>query len=568
MKKLIAIILILILIISASITASAFTLPEFLRVGLYFGDNARTNMKITSPDGLWLGYYQGVNFTPIWQVGDVIIRKDTHFALDANGINGIAEVGGGAARWGPYHVQYHSDVTLEEAPALIANLRAQGVNTYLAVIGMVYHIWGGTHISHAAAQQAAAQSPVPATVAQVSDRRINVMCANTMETVMVFGHMTLGLGVRPVSEDIHNQRFNIHTAADLNYRGGLDFIRLDGGNLTVTNVVHLEHYLYHVVPREMPASWHIEALKAQAVAARNFAVTAGDRHPGQPFNLCNTVHCQVYLGTTPEIESAVRAVRETSGRVLLFDGRPARVFYSSSFGGPSDYSQNVWVSPIPYLIPVSNHYEDTENINNGVWSNTLTVQQATDRLRARGHDIGTVTNIEVLEYTRSGNVLRMRVTGTNGYRDFMREQARIIFGPTTLSQRFAVARGGTGPSVLHVPNLDGGGTGGTGGGNAAPIYIIDRTGVARAINSQNLTVMTAMGLQARGGPQTTPSQPSGNYIATIVAQGSDPNTFYFSGRGWGNPVGMSQFGARGMAEAGYTYDQILMHFLSGTYMSR
>jgi len=563
-KKMISTIIFLVLILTIPfVTVSqAFQLPEFLRVGLYFGDNARTNIGVSSPDGLWLGYYEGLNFTPVWRAdnGNVIIRKDTHFATSASGINGIAETSANA-RWGPYHVQYFSNIELYDAPALIEYLQSYDINAYLAVIGLSYHIWGGTHVSSQAAYAAAAQSPVSATVASVSDRRINVMCADSMETIMVFGHMTLGLGVRPIPDDIENQRFNIHTAHEtpLNYRGGLDFIRLDGGNLTVTNVVHLEHYLYHVVPREMPATWHIEALKAQAVAARNFAVTAGDRHRDQPFDLCNGVHCQVYLGTTPEIESAVRAVNETRGRVLLFNGVPARVFYSSSFGGPSDYVQNVWMTPIPYLVPVSNHYEDTENINNGVWSGTLTIAQATERMNARGHGVGTVTNIEVLEYTPAGNVLRLRVTGTSGYRIYEREQARIAFGSVTLSQRFAVARGGTEPSILRVPNLDGGGT-----AEIVPFYAVNGMGEVKNMLLQSVYIMTENGLQTY--VQQTQTANS-EYIVTIVAEGPDPNVFYFSGRGWGNPVGMSQFGARGMAEAGYTYYQILMHFMPGTSLN-
>jgi len=567
MRKMITAIIFLIAVLIIPFTvaipqAEAFELPQFLRVGLYFGDNARTNMGVSSDNGLWLGYYEGLKFTPILRVdnGNVIIRKDTHFATSASGVNGIAETAANA-RWGPYHVQYFQNVELHEAAELIAYLRGYGINAYLAVIGLQYHIWGGTHVSQAAANEAAANSPIPATVANVSDRRVNVMCAESMETIMVFGHMTLGLGVRPIPEDIEEQRFNIHTAALLHYRGGLEFIRLDGGDLTVTNVVHLEHYLFHVVPREMPATWHIEALKAQAVAARNFAVTAGDRHRDMPFNLCNAVHCQVYLGTTPEIAAAVRAVNETRGRVLLFNGVPARVFYSSSFGGPSDYVENVWLTPIPYLIPVSNHYEDTENINNGVWSGTLTVQQATDRMNARGHGVGTVTNIEVLEYSAAGNVLRLRVTGTSGYRIYEREQARIAFGNITLSQRFAVTRGGTGPAILRVPNLDGGG----GTTEVVPNYTINGNGEVVRVTTPNVYVLTANGLKSK--QQQIQTTESSGYIATIVAEGSDPNVFYFSGRGWGNPVGMSQFGVRGMAEAGYTYDQILMHFMPGTVMS-
>ena len=90
MKKSIFIILILAFVASWATPATAFTLPQFLRVGLYFGSNARTNMMITSTDGLWMGHYVETEFTPIWQTGNVIIRKDTHFTTSSTGINGIA----------------------------------------------------------------------------------------------------------------------------------------------------------------------------------------------------------------------------------------------------------------------------------------------------------------------------------------------------------------------------------------------------------------------------------------------------------------------------------------------
>ncbi len=104
------------------------------------------------------------------------------------------------------------------------------------------------------------------------------------------------------------------------------------GRLRAVETLPLEDYLLGVVPAEMPASWGMEALKSQAILARTYTlVHMGERH--KDYDLCDLSHCQVYLGQGISTAATNRAVRETAGRVILFRGRPAEVFYHSTCGG-------------------------------------------------------------------------------------------------------------------------------------------------------------------------------------------------------------------------------------------
>ncbi len=102
------------------------------------------------------------------------------------------------------------------------------------------------------------------------------------------------------------------------YRGHITLLKRSG--LTVVNNVLVEDYLYGVVPKEMPSSWSMEALRAQSVAARTFALKNRKRHSTEGFDLCSTSHCQVYEGMSAETKLTTEAVNRTRGEVLFYKG--------------------------------------------------------------------------------------------------------------------------------------------------------------------------------------------------------------------------------------------------------
>ncbi|MGQ9853696.1 MAG: SpoIID/LytB domain-containing protein [Candidatus Oleimicrobiaceae bacterium] len=135
------------------------------------------------------------------------------------------------------------------------------------------------------------------------------------------------------------------------FRGTMELMVDRAGQVTVVNVVSLEDYVRGVVPYEMGGHFPIEALKAQAVAARTMALfTMGSRHPDDPFDLCADVHCQVYGGVTGESEQTNLAVRATAGEVLTYGGQLCEVAFSSVCGGHTEHNDNVWQGTAqPYL---------------------------------------------------------------------------------------------------------------------------------------------------------------------------------------------------------------------------
>ncbi len=348
------------------------------------------------------------------------------------------------------------------------------------------------------------------------------------------------IGVKPKASGMSQ----VLTVNNVTYRGGIHCLK-DGENITVVNVVFMDHYLYGVISREMSPSWHKEALKAQAVCARNYAANNLDKHAKQGFDLCCNVDCQAYSGTKAETEGSYAPVDETSRQVLTYDGELAELYYSASMGAVTENVKNVWGSSLPYLISVDNSFEDTENIPNGVWSGFLSCEEATTLMRNKGYDVGEVVDINVLEYSENGRVIKMEVAGTNGSKIFERESCRTIFNTVTKSQMFTVS----GDSKSGVP---------------ASVKITD--GVDTLDKSMDhLVILSASGRSNLSGTTLYASNGKTKKTYETATSQSGKNTgFYFSGSGWGHGVGMSQYGAKGMAEAGYSYKEILLHYFVGT----
>src|SRR5690606_6975039 len=103
------------------------------------------------------------------------------------------------------------------------------------------------------------------------------------------------------------------------FRGCVEFRRHNGGNITVVNSLPLQHYLYGVVPREVSPDWHTEVLKAQAVAARNFAVVNLNKHGDFGFDVCSGTDCQAYGGVDSECHITNNAVDETAGQMIYYE---------------------------------------------------------------------------------------------------------------------------------------------------------------------------------------------------------------------------------------------------------
>jgi stage II sporulation protein D len=153
-------------------------------------------------------------------------------------------------------------------------------------------------------------------------------------------------------------------AQGVGYRGQLS-VASDGKALQAINLVGLELYLQGVVPGEMPRAWPQEALQAQAVAARTYALVSVVK--GKPFDLYSDWRSQVYYGVDEESPSTTKAVKETRGQVLTYDGLPAQTLYFSSSGGRTRSAIDVYGADIPYLVAVDDPWDDVPGNPNHRW---------------------------------------------------------------------------------------------------------------------------------------------------------------------------------------------------------
>ncbi len=146
------------------------------------------------------------------------------------------------------------------------------------------------------------------------------------------------------------------------YRGDIEVFGNSRGSMTVVNELPLEDYLLGVVPNELApdAFPELEALKAQAVAARTYILRNLGQFSGENFDICATDFCQVYQGLNTEHSLATQAVEETRGIIATYEGEPINALYSSTCGGRTENVENVFQETLPYLVSTICHYRHPE----------------------------------------------------------------------------------------------------------------------------------------------------------------------------------------------------------------
>ena len=487
----------------SGVSASAFSVPECIRVGLRYGSGAVSEVPVQSDWGLAIGYYNGDSFITL------------HESASSDGV--MMPVSG---------TVYVSGLYGTEA-------EARGVNG----AGFILYRNGEFCVASRDYVEGFQQITLP-------DSTIAFVVNGQAE-----------FAVSDVKTAVYHRGSGFLNALGKRYRDGLELIR-SGSLITVINVVGLEHYLYGVVPGEMPSSFEPEALKVQAVCARNYAMRSLGNYAQYGFDVTPDTASQMYLGVSGETPSTTAAVEATAKDILLYEGEPALTVYSSMSGGATENVANVWVNPLPYLCGVPDPYEHCENINGGTWREERTPDQIASALAAIGKNVGTVTNVSVEEYTPAGGVLRLKITGTEGSCELTKESTRTTFG--FRSQKYTVNGGGqktvtTDITVMPQDSRSARYKNAKIGGNAKAFLT-----VSQAFESEEL-FWSAMGkASTKTETITIPADTEVN----------ESEVFVFEGKGYGHGLGMSQWGAQGMALAGFSYEEILAHYFPGTTLQK
>jgi stage II sporulation protein D len=311
-----------------------------------------------------------------------------------------------------------------------------------------------------------------------------------------------------------------HDQDDRSYRGQIE-VSAVGRKVRIVNKVCLEEYLYSVVPSEMLSKWPLEALKAQAVAARSEAMSKLGRHKADGYDFCAEVHCQSYKGVEQETAATNLAVDETRGRVLYYKGKVVDAVYSSCCGGHTqsnifgsdavvDYFQGRYdglgagpefpLSPIELEKWLKNppadilcNIKEFARSSNFRWVRIYDASEM-DALAAKLGDIGKVVKVTVLKRNESGHISALQLTGSKSS------------------------------------------------------YLIEK----------ELNIRKALG------------NLRSSMFKVELKYGADqsPERFVFYGGGWGHGVGMCQAGACGMAQKGRSFEDILGHYFSGAELKK
>ena len=329
------------------------------------------------------------------------------------------------------------------------------------------------------------------------------------------------------------------------YRGRIEIGRYNKSKLTAVNIVPLEEYLYGVVPSEMPSTWHDEALKAQAVCARSYALIkagyGGESNAKKGYKIVDTVSSQVYKGYLAESLKANQAVEATKGEMVCYNNKVIAAYYFSTSGGRTESAKDVWAVDLPYLRSVPDYYE--KNASRAVWQETRTIPEIKRALEGQGIPFDEVEALKIFKTTGTGRVHALSVLG--GTRSLTLQGTTIRTVLNLHSTKFKIIRKGDIPDEVSVLSATG-----TENGRISNLYIASADGVSKA---------------------------SGELKQYIVQSADDlwnyPNSapeseeeLLFAGMGYGHGVGMSQYGAKGMAEAGYTYKEIIEYYFTGAYV--
>lgn len=350
------------------------------------------------------------------------------------------------------------------------------------------------------------------------------------------------------------------------YRGCLRFA-VNGTVMTAVNVVDLEEYLYGVIPAEMPASYGEEALKAQTLAARTYAMTKLNAHKSSGYELCDTINCQVYKGYSGENSKTNAIVDETEGEIICYNGTPIEAVFSASTGGYTENSENVWNSVVPYLRAVP----EVGEYGNNTWTKTLTLSQLDSLLSAKGENIGSAQDIVITKISTGGRVQEMKIVGTSGSVTLTKENIRTYFSGacgSLPSKMFTINGKGGDPSSgsrsVQRQATKSSSTGSLTSSAAANGITAKTEGTLSAMNGKNLKLDGLSVSDDTNSNQNTPVISTGDYQIYDVNISTVGNvTFVFEGSGNGHGVGLSQNGAQDMAQQGYSYEEIIKHYYTG-----
>ena len=218
---------------------------------------------------------------------------------------------------------------------------------------------------------------------------------------------------------------------------GLVHLVRRGEGFLVINRVDFEEYVKGVVPAEVSSTWHPEMLKAQAVAARTYALYQQMLSATREYDVAATVQDQVYRGKQGIDAGILRAVEETRGLVVTYQDAPIYAAFSSTAAGLTEDAMNVWSKEYPYLKGVECPFDLASPYYQ--WKSSFKVDILEQNLRQQGFSVGTIATMTPLSFSRGGRVATLRILHSGGELILRGEELRKAVGYTIIpSTQFAI----------------------------------------------------------------------------------------------------------------------------------
>lgn len=381
-------------------------------------------------EGYRFGYYdEDLNFVELARTDhgttQVAVLKTTNLTYGYSSALGKYTYGedlSGDVTVGCYHVLVEEGLNREEAEALAA-LFDDG---FVAWIDGAYQVRAGAYPTKEEAEAAYEDISYALDVVGTSSYGMSVVETGTDRILFQYDMGQGGkLAIQPGQEDGEETRTWF---SGYHYRGGFQYHRRTGGDLTVVNVVGLEDYVNGVICYEMGRNWPLEALKAQAMCARTYAASHFDSMSTYDCDVTNDTYSQVYRGTNASTSATDAAVEATAGLYITYDGELIDAMYCSSNGGGTEDSENVMANAMPYLRGRIDPYEAAADSLNSYssWSKTLSGSAVAAAVNRYGYTLYDVVDIET-ELSPSGNVVAITFTDSAGREaGFTRNNCYII----------------------------------------------------------------------------------------------------------------------------------------------
>jgi stage II sporulation protein D len=215
------------------------------------------------------------------------------------------------------------------------------------------------------------------------------------------------------------------------YRDSIDIIIDKKNKLLLVNIVDLESYIRGVLYHEVSHRWPMEATKAQAVAARSYALYKINERRNHLYDVTNDIYSQMYGGKSAERYRTNLAVKSTHGQVLTYRGEVLPTYYHSNSGGHTEDVSELWNHDLVPLKGVADPYaKDTPNYN---WKKNFQSKIVQDSLNKGGYDLGLIEDIKIVERTKSNRVKKISVIARDGKKVLISgKKFRQILGPNII----------------------------------------------------------------------------------------------------------------------------------------